>query len=38
MSFYIVQEVEVAAFAIKVWLWLESRRLGQHFEAARDYA
>jgi len=30
--------VEIATFAIKVWLWLESRRLGQHFEAARDHA
>jgi hypothetical protein len=28
----------VAAFALKVWLWLESRRLGLHFISARDYA
>lgn len=28
----------ISAFALKVWLWLESRRLGCRFESARDYA
>lgn len=32
------QHENVTAFALKIWLWLESRRLGCHFESARDYA
>ncbi len=28
----------MTAFALKVWLWLENRRLGCRFESARDYA
>ena len=29
---------EVTAFALKCWLWLESRRLGRSFPSARAYA
>jgi hypothetical protein len=29
---------EITAFALKVWLWLENRRLGCRFESAHDYA
>ena len=29
---------EITRFALKIWLWLEGRRLGQHFDSARDYA
>ncbi len=32
------QHEEIAAFALKIWLWLESRRLGCNFKSARDYA
>lgn len=32
------QHEEIAAFALKVWLWLESRRLGCEFRSARAYA
>jgi hypothetical protein len=32
------QHKEIVVFALQVWLWLESRRLGCHFQSARDYA
>ena len=32
------QYAELTALAEKVWLWLESRRLGATFESAREYA
>jgi hypothetical protein len=32
------QHKEITAFALQVWLWLESRRLGCHFQSVRDYA
>jgi hypothetical protein len=32
------KHVEVTAFALKCWLWLESRRLGRTFTSARAYA
>jgi len=31
------QHENVTAFALKIWLWLESRRLGCRFKSARDY-
>ncbi len=32
------ERCEMGALALKVWLWLESQRLGCKFESARDYA
>lgn len=32
------QHENVVAFALKIWLWLESRRLGIDFPSTRDYA
>ncbi|HEY2329386.1 MAG TPA: hypothetical protein VGI63_06190 [Verrucomicrobiae bacterium] len=32
------QHDNIVAFVLKVWLWLESRRLGLHFTSARNYA
>ncbi|HEV2437897.1 MAG TPA: hypothetical protein VG077_18030 [Verrucomicrobiae bacterium] len=32
------QHAEITTFALQIWLWLENRRLGSHFESAQDYA
>ena len=32
------RHAQITAFALVVWLWLESRRLEQRFASARDYA
>lgn len=32
------RHAKITAFALAVWLWLESRRLAQRFVSARDYA
>lgn len=37
-SMLLLHHTEITAFALKIWLWLESRRLGVRFESAREYA
>jgi hypothetical protein len=35
---FITEQVEISSLARQLWLWLESRRLGERFSTARDYA
>lgn len=38
LSQFETEHCELGALAMKVWLWLENRRLGSKFESIREYA